>query len=129
RETIFGRALQRFQRGFPPRKKEDTSIGDAVNWEWVVECADSNGSDVLLVSRDGDFGLRLDGKHYLNDGLEQEFKERVSQKRKAEFTTSLAQALRRLAVPVTNAEEEEEKKIIAQKAAPIDSLQPVWEQI
>jgi len=118
RDQIFERALNRFQRGLPPRKRDDTSFGDAVNWEWIVECASDTGMDVVVVSRDGDYGLRFDGKHYLNDCLLQEFKDRVSAKRKVEFTTSLAQALRHLSVPVTKAEEEEEEKIIAQQKPP-----------
>src|SRR5206468_4231110 len=39
RENILDRALKRFQRGLPPRKREDNSIGDAINWEWIIECA------------------------------------------------------------------------------------------
>ena len=49
--------------------------------------------ELLIVSRDGDFGLQLNKNYYLNDWLNQEFKERVSMKRKAELTPSLAQAL------------------------------------
>lgn len=127
RERIFERALRRFQRGFPPRKKDDTSVGDAVNWEWIVECAIETGLDVVIVSRDGDFGLRSDGVHYVNDSLQDEFKDRVSPKRKVEFTTSLAQALRDLKVPVTEAEESEEQKIIAQRAPTTnESLKTPW---
>jgi predicted nucleic acid-binding protein len=133
REDIQVRALRRFQRGLPPRKRDGTSTGDSINWEWIVECASDAGMDVVVVSRDGDYGLRFDGKHYLNDCLLQEFKARVSAKRKIEFTTSLAQALRHLSVPVTKAEEEEEKKIIAlqtpppQASAPLSTSTSIWD--
>ena len=32
-------AKKRFILGYPPRKKNDTSIGDAVNWEWLIHVA------------------------------------------------------------------------------------------
>jgi len=131
RDKIFEGALRRFQRGFPPRKREDTSAGDAINWEWIIDCANQTGVDVLIVSRDGDFGLRLDGKHYLNDWLKQEFKERVSPRRKIEFTTSLVSALRKLAVPVTKAEEEGERTIMSQASLPPEkpTLDLMWHQL
>jgi hypothetical protein len=131
RDQIFERALRRFQRGLAPRKRDDTSLGDAINWEWVVECAIVHGMDIVVVSRDGDFGLRLDGKHYLNDSLQHEFKERVSPKRRVSFTTSLAQALKNLDIAVTKAEEEEERKIIAQPTAPSGGppLKSIWDPL
>lgn len=116
--NIEALALHRYQRGFPPRKKQDHSIGDAINWEWILKCAASENKDVLIVSRDGDFGLRLDNSCYLNDWLEQEFKEKVSPKRKAELMPSLAQALKKLGIPVTPDEEKEERIIIQQNVAP-----------
>jgi len=114
RKQIVDLALQRYQRGFPPRKKQDHSIGDAINWEWILDCAETSSAGVLIVSRDGDFGLQLNKNYYLNDWLNQEFKERVSMKRKAELTPSLAQALKSLNVRVTPSEEREEQSIIKQ---------------
>jgi hypothetical protein len=114
---IFRAALQRFQRGFPPRKKQDNSIGDAINWEWLLYCAKARLSDVLLVSRDGDFGVSLEKTHYLNDWLCQEFKDRVSSRRNAQLIPSLAQALKQLAIKVTPAEEKEEQSIISKQNA------------
>jgi hypothetical protein len=32
-QVIFDRALRRFQRGQPPRKHTDNTMGDAINWE------------------------------------------------------------------------------------------------
>jgi len=113
KEEIAKSALLRYQKGCPPRKKQDTSIGDAINWEWILRCAVASGKDVLIVSRDSDYGLRLDGKCYLNDWLHQEFKDRVSPKRSVELCPSLAQALKKLSVAVTPEEEEEEQSIMA----------------
>jgi hypothetical protein len=39
KKQILDFALLRSQRGFPPRKKQDHSIGDAINWEWLLDCA------------------------------------------------------------------------------------------
>src|SRR5260370_15181252 len=39
RRVIRRNAFKRFLLGDPPRKKNDTSIGDAFNWEWIVHCA------------------------------------------------------------------------------------------
>jgi hypothetical protein len=38
------KALRRFLLGCPPRKKNDTSMGDAVNWEWMIECTSERGA-------------------------------------------------------------------------------------
>lgn len=45
RFSVRTRARKRFILGYPPRKQNDTSIGDAVNWEWIVHCAEVSGSE------------------------------------------------------------------------------------
>ena len=75
-------ARKRFMLGYPPRKQNDTSIGDAVNWEWIIECAIRSGKDIIIVTRDTDYGIIYKGQSYINDWLILEFKERVSRKRK-----------------------------------------------
>lgn len=107
-------ARKRFVLGYPPRKATDTSIGDALNWEWIIRCAQkcTDNSNIVIVSRDGDFGGQLDGSSFLNDWLEREFKDRVSQKRKIRLTAKLSDALRLLAEVVDAADEEAEEKVI-----------------
>src|ERR1700745_794565 len=34
-KVIRRKAFRRFLHGYPPRKKNDTSLGDALNWEWM----------------------------------------------------------------------------------------------
>jgi hypothetical protein len=121
-EDVHLAAQKRFFRGFPPRKRGDTSMGDAINWEWIILCAKQVERDVVTVSRDGDYGLRFDGKYYLNDWLQQEFRNRVLGRKKIEFTTSLTQTFRRLSVEVTPAEEAEEARIIAQSESKAEPL-------
>lgn len=93
RSSVKKRAYKRFLYGYPPRKHNDTSIGDAMNWEWIIDCAQKKHCDVHIVSFDRDYGITLDGKCYVNDFLKQEFTERVN-KRKVHLHESLAPVLR-----------------------------------
>ncbi len=105
-------ARKRFVLGYPPRKNEDNSIGDAINWEWVINCAQKSSKDIIIVTRDSDFGAILKGESYLNDWLRQEFKERVSRKRKIFLTDKLALAFKAIKLPVSQAMEDEEARIL-----------------
>ena len=115
RFTVRRRARKRFFLGYPPRKSGDTSIGDAVNWEWIVECACQHDGKphVMIVSRDGDFGIQSDGGVYLNDWLGKEFKERVSRKRKVVLTNKLTDALKLMDETVTEEDLRHEEELIA----------------
>ncbi len=112
RITIRNLAKKRFILGYPPRKKSDNSIGDAVNWEWLIHCAKESGKHIILVTRDSDFGCLYDGESYLNDWLQQEFKQRVSRKRKIILTDKLSRAFQLVEIPVTEEMIQEEKKVI-----------------
>ncbi|QQS49862.1 MAG: DUF4935 domain-containing protein [Bacteroidota bacterium] len=112
RFKIRNLAKKRFLLGYPPRKKDDNSIGDAINWEWIIECAIRSGKDIVLVSRDTDFGASFNNESYLNDWLKQEFSERVGKKRKIILTDKLAYAFKLVDIVVTKAMEEEEDQII-----------------
>ncbi|KPF41342.1 hypothetical protein IP87_21245 [beta proteobacterium AAP121] len=119
RHTIRRRAFRRFLHGCPPRKRNDTSIGDALNWEWMIACALKKEAELVIVSRDSDYGVSLDDKAYVNDHLKQEFSERVSRKRKLLLYTKLSEALKHFEVPVSVAEEAEEKQIIQTTPQPV----------
>lgn len=88
-------AWKRFILGYPPRKKNDTSTGDAINWEWIVECVSTSKRDVIIVSRDADFGETIDGVSYVNDWLLQELKERTSNRRRVVLYDRLSAALKK----------------------------------
>jgi hypothetical protein len=115
RFTVRNLARKRFVLGYPPRKQGDTSIGDAINWEWIIWCAQSSTENhhVLIVSRDGDYGVTYDNKAVLNDWLRREFKERVSQKRKIELTNRLTDALKLLDERVSPEDESAETRLLA----------------
>jgi hypothetical protein len=111
RRIIRRRAFRRFIHGCPPRKKNDTSIGDAINWEWMIECATAHTAELVIVSRDSDYGVMHDKISYINDHLRQEFSDRVSRKRKLLLYTRLSEALEHFNVEVTEAERKEEEHI------------------
>lgn len=105
RKNYFRRlAWKRFILGYPPRKKNDTSTGDAINWEWIVDCVDRSNRDVLIVSRDADFGVTVDKESYVNDWLLEELKSRTKKSRTIVLYDRLSEALRRLEIEVTDEE-------------------------
>lgn len=122
RFSVRNLAKKRFTLGYPPRKQGDTSIGDAVNWEWIVKCSADSGKHVVIVTRDTDYGAIYDGKSYLNDWLKQEFSERVSQKRKIILTDKLSAGLKIVHAAVTKEMEEEEEKLLAEILADFEDL-------
>jgi len=109
-------AFRRFLHGCPPRKKNDTSFGDAFNWEWMIHCAKKENAELVIVSRDSDYGATFDSNVYVNDHLRQEFSERVSKKRKLLLYTRLSEALKHFSVPVTEKEVQAETEIVKSTA-------------
>jgi PIN domain len=116
-------ARKRFCLGYPPRKSNDTSIGDAVNWEWIVQCATDSGKDIVIVTRDNDYGVTYDDQSYLNDWLKQEFKQRVSQRRKIYLTHKLSEGLKIIHAAVTEEMEKAEQQLIESQITLDDSYQ------
>ena len=117
KKRIRSQAWRRFMLGYPPRKKNDVSIGDAINWEWIVEVAQSNAdSEIHIVSRDRDYGTHFEGQSFLNDWLLHEFRDRTSLKRKIHLSNRLSNTLKQLEVVVTPEEEEEETDLVKELA-------------
>jgi hypothetical protein len=106
-------AKKRFCLGYPPRKKTDTSIGDAINWEWIIHCANTDKRDVVIVSRDSDYGEFFENEAILNDWLRQEFKERVSRKRQICLTTRLTEGLKKAGIQISSKQEKLEHDFLA----------------
>jgi hypothetical protein len=126
--SIRGRARKRFLLGYPPRKSADYSIGDAINWEWIIHCAleAEQKPDILIVSRDTDFGMLCGADAVLNDWLKREFQERVSKKRKIELTNKLTLALEKLDEHVPQADVEEEEKLIQEDSRWLETAMAVF---
>lgn len=112
RFSIRRLALKRFGLGYPPRKKGDNSIGDSINWEWIVHCANNCDKNVIIVTRDSDYGVFHNDNAYLNDWLHTEFKDRISQQRKILLTDKLSKAFELLNIPVTQEMKDEEQIVI-----------------
>ncbi len=106
-------AKKRFMLGYLPRKKDDISIGDAINWEWIVACCNTEKKDVVIVSRDGDYGMTFNNKSFLNDWLNEEFKSRISPRRKVVLTNKLSEGLKKLSVHISKGAEKAEKDLRA----------------
>ena len=112
RFTVRRLARKRFFLGYPPRKKGDTSYGDAINWEWIIQCAIDSRKDIVIVTRDADYGAIHKSESYLNDWLKQEFKERVSRQRKIHLTEKLSEGLKIVHAKVTKDMEDEELRVL-----------------
>lgn len=112
RRVILHKAHKRYLLGCPPKKNSDTSIGDAFNWEWIVDCASRKNKNVVIVSRDGDYGRIVNDKCYINDHLLEEFKERVNIQKKISLANSLSATLKQFQIKVTPSEEKEEEIMI-----------------
>lgn len=122
RFKIRGLAWKRFILGYPPRKDKDTSIGDAINWEWIIHCAQHNEKDIIIVTRDTDYGVNYNKELILNDWLSQEFKQRVGRKRKIIITDRLTYAFKTISVNVTRQEEKEEDSLLEEKIRNIEEF-------
>jgi len=121
REEIRENAQKRYTLGYPPRKPNDTSIGDSINWEWIIYCATQCHDDIVLISRDSDYGALNKNNYYLNDWLRQEFKERISRRRSITLTGRLSEGFKIAGITVSEEEEQVEEKFLqaSQEAATI----------
>jgi hypothetical protein len=107
---IKRRAWRRFITGAPPRKRTDTSFGDAINWEWILACVAITNRDIVVVSRDSDYGTKMDNFVYPNDWLASEVK-RINKQRKLLVFDRLSDGLKELKVQVSAEEESEEDEL------------------
>ena len=112
RHKIKRLAWRRFVLGYPPRKNKDTSIGDALNWEWFIHISKELSGKFIIVSRDGDYGVAYNNRYFLNDALKAEFRDRVG-KKSISYTHKLSDALKLLEVHVTEEEVESEEQQIS----------------
>ena len=112
RYTIRTLARKRFVLGYPPRKKDDNCIGDAINWEWAIQCAKDAKRNVVIVSRDTDYGVQHDGEMVINDWLAEEFRARVGKTRKVTLTDRLSEAMKLASVTVSSQARAAEDELI-----------------
>jgi hypothetical protein len=115
-ESLLAKARLRMELGNPPGKKG--SIGDAVNWEWLLEQPLSPGdTELVIVSQDGDFESEL------TKGKIREFLAREWEKQHPGWPLSLEKSLPEFlkrdfpAIKLVDA---------AQKLAAIEKLEKSW---
>ncbi len=105
-------AKKRFILGYPPRKDNDIIIGDAINWEWIIDCATEEKASVVIISRDLDYGSIFQGEPIIDDWLAQEFKERVNRSKSVTLTNKLAQGFELAGIRVSKSEKAAEEKML-----------------
>jgi predicted nucleic acid-binding protein len=114
RFTIRNLAKKRFILGYPPRKDSDVTIGDAINWEWLIYCAKEKNQDVVIVSRDTDYGCKFGDDMIINDWLAQEFKQRVNIRNKVILTDKLMHGFKVANISVKKKEVDDETKMLSE---------------
>ena len=127
RLEIREKAQKRFILGYPPRKANDTSIGDSINWEWIVHCAKESQSDIVVISRDTDYGQHRKEKSFINDWLLQEFKERVGRARSIKLTTRLSEGFRLAGITIPEEEDQAEQKLITESVTQLRPGVATWQ--
>jgi len=80
----------------------------------MIECAISKNAELVIVSRDADYGATYGNKSYVNDHLRQEFSNRVSQKRELLRYSKVSDALKHFHVAVTPAQVKAEAELTEQ---------------
>ena len=111
RRLLKHKARTRSILGYPPKKKDDSTIGDALNWEWIIYCAKNSTKDIILVTRDSDYFQRIDSTITINTWLAHEFKDRVSQQRKIYLYDNLSEAFKKVGIKVSSEEEDSENQL------------------
>jgi hypothetical protein len=110
-ESIKSRGIDRFQLGYPPRKEGGISYGDSINWECIIACAKANSMNIIIVSRDYDYGIKIEGRRILNSWLLEDFESRVGVGKTVFLTELLSEALDIIGVGTTDEERKEEMEI------------------
>lgn len=108
--------------GYPPRKPSDNIMVDAINWEWIIYCAQNCPDDIIIISRDTDYGEHHKGKSFLNDWLYKEFKERVSHRRSIILTRRLAEGFKLAGISVSREAEQAEESYLSSYGAIAESM-------
>lgn len=113
-QDIYERADRRYRSGCPPRKSSDTSMGDAINWEWIKFASQKLRCNVVIVSRDGDFGFHGKKTSFVNDYLAKELNSQMG-KREIQLTQRISVALELLELQVSLGEAKAELKEIVDR--------------
>jgi len=111
-EKLLARARRRFSLSWPPRRRFNDSVGDCIHWEWILECAARSSSQVIVATRDRDFGATFEGHSFLDDWMREEFTERVGNGCRASMTPRLADGLEAVGARVSPEMQQAEERIL-----------------
>ncbi|MFW7381789.1 MAG: PIN domain-containing protein [Oligoflexus sp.] len=113
RRMLKHKSRTRFGLGYPPKKGDDFSYGDSLNWEWIIWCAKKSGKPIIIVSRDSDYGHEVNGSCVLNTWLKAEFMNRVGPKRSIVLTNRLAAGFKLAGITLPAQAVKQEEDMIA----------------
>ena len=85
-----------------------------INWEWIIRCAKDSKCNVVIVSRDSDYGQLLGKQRVLNTWLRQEFYSRTSKRHQILLTDRLTDALEQANITVSSEEQQQESEFLEQ---------------
>ncbi len=75
------------------------------------------GRSIVIVSRDGDYGVEYQGKYYLNDQLKREYRDRTASNKVISYTQRISDVLEKLQVHVSPDEIRAEDEAIEKREA------------
>jgi hypothetical protein len=123
-QLIVDLAYTRWVRNYPPRKDNDRTMGDAINWEWILHCSKISKRNVIIVTRDSDrdsdYGSinTKERQTVINQFLMEEFKERAGSELKIRITQNLSEALEALNAGFTEEELQEATEFLKTRITP-----------
>lgn len=94
--AIVSQAEDRKKLNKPPGKLKENSIGDHINWLWILAVCKARRASVTICSRDGDYGYAGDPGN-ASPALVQEFRNAVGVGYNVSLTTSLEKCIQALA--------------------------------
>ena len=92
-------------------------MGDAINWEWTLQCAKESSRNIVIVSRDNDYGFESGNERILHDCLAAEFRALIGPGSSVMLTGELTEAFRQAGINVTPEEERAEKEVAKHSAS------------
>jgi hypothetical protein len=107
------RARERLELGNPPQKTRGDALGDSLNWEWSLTVCAVQKANLLILTKDGDYGNVKRGDDYMpNSFLMDEFHRRVGGDRQLIVTSHTTRALEIVGEQVTEKQKQEEAKAL-----------------
>jgi len=88
-KEIIEKAQLRWIKGNPPKKKNDSSYGDAISWESLLQ--EKIEDELVVISNDGDYSETYKEEKIINRFLKKEWEEKTG--KKVQLYTTIARFL------------------------------------